>query len=82
MVRGGMTPLQAIQAGTLNAATLLGLERDVGTLAVGKRADVVAVRGDPLAKIELLERVDFVMKDGLIYKREGQVVGRSAAGVQ
>ena len=81
MVRYGMTPMQAIVAGTANGATLLGLEAEVGTIAAGKRADVVAVRGDPIQNIALLERVDFVMKDGVVFKREGQVVGRSAVGV-
>jgi imidazolonepropionase-like amidohydrolase len=81
MVRYGMRPMQAIQAGTLAAATLLGLERQIGTVTVGKRADLVAVRGDPLENIELLERVDFVMRDGVVFKQDGQVVGRSAAGV-
>jgi len=81
MVRYGMTPMQAIVAGTSNGATLLGLEAEVGTIAAGKRADVVAVRGDPIQNIALLERVDFVMKDGVVFKREGQVVGRSAVGV-
>jgi imidazolonepropionase-like amidohydrolase len=81
MVRYGMTPMQAIVAGTSNGATLLGLEAEVGTIAAGKRADLVAVRGDPTQNIALLERVDFVMKDGVVFKREGQVVGRSAVGV-
>ena len=80
MVGFGMTPMQAIQAGTLNAATLLGVDASVGSLAVGKVADIVAVRGDPLQTIALLERVDFVMKGGIVFKRDGQVVGRSAAG--
>ncbi|OLC88328.1 MAG: Xaa-Pro dipeptidase [Gemmatimonadetes bacterium] len=81
MVRWGMTPMQAIVAGTSNGATLLGLERDVGTVAVGKRADIVAVTGDPLQNIQVLEHVDFVMKDGKVFKRDGQVLGRSVAGV-
>jgi imidazolonepropionase-like amidohydrolase len=82
MVRyGGMTAMQAIVAGTLNGATLLGREHDVGSIAAGKLADIVAVRGDPLADIAVLEHVDFVMKGGAVYKRDGQVVGRSAAGV-
>jgi len=81
MVRYGMRPMQAIQAGTLEAASLLGLERDVGTVAAGKYADLVAVRGDPLRDIGVLERVDFVMKGGAVFKQGGQVVGRSAAGV-
>src|SRR5439155_3374051 len=82
MVRyGGMTPLQAIVAGTSSGATLLGLERDIGSIAVGKRADIVAVTGDPLQNIQVLEHVDFVMKDGRVFKRDGQAPGRSVAGV-
>jgi len=81
MVRYGMTPMQSIVAGTSNGATLLGLERDIGAVAVGKRADVVAVRGDPLQDITVLQHVDFVMKDGRVFKRDGQVLGRSVAGV-
>jgi len=82
MVRyGGTSPMQAIVAGTSSAATLLGLERDIGSIAVGKRADIVAVRGDPLRNIQVLEHVDFVMKDGKVFKRDGQVLGRSVAGV-
>ena len=81
MVRYGMTPAQAIQAGTLTGATLLGREADVGSLAAGKYADVVAVKGDPLQDITLLQHVDFVMKGGKVFKQNGQVLGRSAAGV-
>jgi imidazolonepropionase-like amidohydrolase len=81
MVRYGMTPMQAIVAGTSNAATLLGLEREIGTLAVGKRADVVAVTGNPLDNVDILQNVQFVMKSGRVFKRDGQVLGRSAAGV-
>jgi len=81
MVRYGMTPMQAIVAGTSSGATLLGLERDIGTIAVGKRADLVAVAGNPLDNIQILQSVSFVMKDGRVFKRDGQVLGRSAAGV-
>ena len=81
MVRYGMTPMQAIVAGTSGGATLLGLEREIGTIAVGKRADLVAVQGNPLDSIQVLQRVSFVMKDGRVFKRDGQVLGRSAAGV-
>jgi imidazolonepropionase-like amidohydrolase len=81
MVRYGMTPMQAIVAGTSSGATLLGLEAELGTIASGKRADLVAVRGNPLQSIQALETVEFVMKDGVVFKRDGQVVGRSAAGV-
>ena len=79
MVKFGMTPMQAIVAGTSNGATLLGLESEVGTIAAGKQADLVAVRGDPLQNIQILENVVFVMKGGVVFKRDGQVVGRSAA---
>jgi imidazolonepropionase-like amidohydrolase len=81
MVRYGMTPMQAIVAGTSSGASLLGLERDVGTIAAGKRADIVAVTGNPLDSIQVLQNVQFVMKDGRVFKRDGQVQGRSAAGV-
>ena len=81
MVGAGMTPAQAIQAGTKTAAELLGLDARIGTIAAGKQADLVAVRGDPLADIKLLERVEFVMKGGEVFKQDGRVVGRSAAGV-
>jgi imidazolonepropionase-like amidohydrolase len=81
MVRFGMTPMQAIQAGTLSGATLLGRETEIGSLVTGKTADIVAVRGDPLQDITVLEHVDFVMTGGTVFKRDGQVVGRSDAGV-
>jgi imidazolonepropionase-like amidohydrolase len=81
MVKYGMTPMQAIVAGTLSGATLLGLEAEIGSVAPGKRADLVAVRGDPLQNIQILEAVPFVMKDGAVFKRDGQVLGRSAAPV-
>jgi imidazolonepropionase-like amidohydrolase len=69
---GGMTPMQAIVAGTSNAAKLLGWEDRVGTLAPGKLADIVAVPGDPLANVRLLEKPSFVMKNGFVYKNNGQ----------
>ena len=68
---GGMTPMQAIVAGTLNAARLLGWEGRIGTLAAGKLADIVAVPGDPLADIRAMERTLFVMKNGVVYKQAG-----------
>lgn len=66
---GGLTPMQAIQAGTLHAATLLGMERDVGTIEPGRYADIVAVRGDPLQDIAVLQSVVFVMKGGEVWVR-------------
>ena len=69
MVKYGMTPMQAIQAATSNAADLLGHSNEVGSIKPGKYADIVAVTGDPLADIRLLENIPFVMKDGKIYKQ-------------
>jgi imidazolonepropionase-like amidohydrolase len=71
MVKYGMTPMQAIQAATSNAADLLGHANEVGSIKVGKYADLIAVNGDPLKDISLLERVEFVMKDGKVYKAAG-----------
>jgi imidazolonepropionase-like amidohydrolase len=68
MVEWGMTPMQAIQAATVNAAELLGWSDRVGAIAPGLYADVVAVAGDPLADVTELERVTFVMKGGTVYK--------------
>ena len=70
MVKNGMTPTQALEAATVNAADLLGLSADVGTLEAGKRADLVAVDGDPLRDVTVLKRVPFVMKDGAVFKDE------------
>jgi imidazolonepropionase-like amidohydrolase len=69
MVKYGMTPLAAIQAGTLNGAKLLGWAGEVGKLKVGYFADVIAVDADPLADIGALQKVSFVMKGGVIYKK-------------
>jgi imidazolonepropionase-like amidohydrolase len=70
MVKYGMTPLQAIQAATVNAADLLGHSDLIGSIKVGKSADVIAVNGDPLVDVKLLENVAFVMKEGTVYKHE------------
>jgi imidazolonepropionase-like amidohydrolase len=69
MVKWGMTPAQAIHSATSSAAELLGWSDQVGTIDPGKLADIVAVRGDPLSDITLLEKVDFVMKGGAIVKK-------------
>jgi imidazolonepropionase-like amidohydrolase len=68
LVEGGMTPMQALQAATREAARLLGQEQDLGTVEAGKLADLVATPGDPLADIKAVLQVDFVMKDGVVYK--------------
>jgi imidazolonepropionase-like amidohydrolase len=69
MVKYGMTAMQAIQAATSNAADLLGHSTELGSIKPGKYADIIAVAGDPLADIRLLEDVKFVMKDGKVYKQ-------------
>ena len=68
MVAFGMTPLQAIQSATTRAAELLDMKGKLGVIAPGAYADVVAVQGDPLANIEILSSVRFVMKDGKVFK--------------
>ena len=65
----GMTPMQAIQTATRNAAELLGVGDLIGTVEAGKLADIVAVPGNPLSDISAMERVGFVMKDGQVYKK-------------
>lgn len=68
MVAGGMPPMKAIQAATLEASKLLRIDDRLGTLEPGKLADVVAVQGDPLETIELMRQIQFVMKEGVVYK--------------
>ena len=68
MVEAGMPPMKAIEAATKEAAKLLGLIDSLGTISKGKIADIVAVDGDPLEDITVLEDVDFVMKEGKVYK--------------
>ncbi len=68
LVNGGMSPIEALRAATLNGAELLGRSSEIGTLEPGKFADVVAVDGDPLTDITVMEKVVFVMKGGEIYK--------------
>jgi len=70
MVRYGMTPMQAVQSATTVAAALLGASKDLGEIAPGRFADLVAVDGDPLQDVARLERVRFVMKGGQIFKNE------------
>ncbi len=71
MVKYGMTPMQAIQAATTNAADLLGHSNEIGSIKPGKYADLIAVSGDPLKDISILENVEFVMKEGRVYKQAG-----------
>jgi len=69
MVKYGMTPLAALQAGTLNGAKVLGWQGQIGALKPGYFADIVAVPGNPLADISVLKKVTFVMKNGVVYKK-------------
>ena len=68
MVKHGMTPATAIQAATVNAADLLGISDQVGSIEVGKDADIIAVAGDPLSNVATLKNVGFVMKSGRVFK--------------
>jgi imidazolonepropionase-like amidohydrolase len=67
-VEFGMTPMQAIQSATTRAAELLGMSGQIGAIAEGAHADLMAVAGDPLADVNALEKVEFVMKDGKVFK--------------
>jgi imidazolonepropionase-like amidohydrolase len=68
MVAGGMAPMRAIQAATIEAARLLKIEDRLGTVESKKIADIVAVRGNPLDDIHLMRDVVFVMKEGVVFK--------------
>lgn len=67
LVQAGLTPLEAIRAATVASADHLGLAKEIGSLALGKAADIVAVNGDPLKAVSELEHVRFVMKAGVVY---------------
>ncbi len=69
MTKNGMTPMQALRAATVTSAELMGLSDQVGSLEAGKLADVIAVPGNPLSDITVMERVSFVMKEGSVIKR-------------
>ena len=70
MVELGMTPLDAIQAATINAADLIGWSDEVGALETGHYADLIAVTGDPTSDVRLLESVKFVMKGGTVVRND------------
>jgi imidazolonepropionase-like amidohydrolase len=70
MVKWGMTPMQAIKSATVVAAELLDMKGKIGELSPGAFADVIAVDGNPLEQIDILQQVKFVMKDGNVYRNE------------
>jgi imidazolonepropionase-like amidohydrolase len=70
MVEFGMTPIAAIQAATSEAAEMLDMAGELGVVAPGAYADVVAVAGDPLKDVAVLQKVGFVMKDGKVYRND------------
>jgi imidazolonepropionase-like amidohydrolase len=74
LVKAGLPPAYTLQMATINAAQLLGHEDELGTVAPGKYADLVAVPGNPLDDISVMGKVNFVMKAGVVYKRDGQEV--------
>jgi imidazolonepropionase-like amidohydrolase len=74
MVQAGMPPMFTIQAATMHAAQLLKHDKDLGSVTAGKLADLVAVPGNPLDDISLMKKVSFVMKEGVVYKREGKAL--------
>lgn len=69
MVDAGMSEFEALNAAMKPGATLLGKEAELGSLEKGKLADIIAVRGNPLEDISMMEHIQFVMKDGEIYKQ-------------
>ena len=78
MVNAGMTPADALFAATHNAADLLGVSANAGSIQPGRYADLVAVKGDPLKDITIMEHMDWVMKGGVVYKRNGASVPQPA----
>ena len=70
MVNAGIPPMVAIKSATIEAAKLLNIDDRLGSIEVGKLADLVAVKGDPLKDITLMQDMKFVMKDGIVYKQE------------
>ncbi|TDI92883.1 MAG: Xaa-Pro dipeptidase, partial [Caldithrix sp.] len=76
----GIPAMEAIQAATFWPAKFMGVEDQWGTIVAGRHADIIAVKGDVLKYINLLQDVDFVMKGGVVYKQDGQPVESALAG--
>ena len=73
LVEAGFSPLEAIRISTLNGAIYLGRDKEIGTVAVGKNADLVVIRGDPSKQISDIENVEIVFKDGIGYDSQEAV---------
>jgi imidazolonepropionase-like amidohydrolase len=69
MVKWGMTPAQALRSATLSGAELMQMQNDIGTIEPGKFADIIAVSGNPLSDISVMQRTSFVMKGGVVFKK-------------
>jgi imidazolonepropionase-like amidohydrolase len=69
MVKWGMTSAQALQSTTVRGAELMGMQKDIGTLEPGKLADIIAVKGNPLSDISVMQKISFVMKGGVVFKK-------------
>src|SRR5262249_22580967 len=78
-VRVGLTPFQALKAATIDAARLLKLDGEIGTIEPGKRADLVIFRDDPLADISAVRRVDAVVQEGRLYAAAADALAAPAA---
>ena len=76
----GIPAMEAIQAATYWPSKFMGVEEQWGTIVAGRHADIIAVRGDVLRYISLLQNVDFVMKDGVVYKQDGRPVEETLTG--
>jgi imidazolonepropionase-like amidohydrolase len=76
----GYSPQDALLASTLSGADLLGRAADFGSLEIGKRADLVALRGNPLTDIEAVDSLDFVMKGGVVYRDDCERCGKDRPG--
>jgi imidazolonepropionase-like amidohydrolase len=69
MVKWGMTPAQALRTATIRGAELMQMQNDIGTVEAGKYADIIAVQGNPLADISVMQKISFVMKGGVLFKK-------------
>ena len=69
MSKWGMTPAQALRTATISGAELMQMQNDIGTVEAGKYADIIAVQGNPLSDISLMQKIIFVMKGGVVFKK-------------